>query len=78
MFNDNEIKMLMEGLDALQGKAISDGLMMGMLTMGLTKKEDRDPDEFENSMKDATKESDAIKESVILLKAKLIKLKEKR
>ena len=78
MFNDNEVKMLMEGLDALQGKAISEGLMMGMLTMGLTKKEDRDPDEFENSMKDATKESDAIKESVILLKAKLIKLKEKR
>jgi len=78
MFNDNEIKMLMEGLDALQGKAISDGLMMGMLTMGLTKKEDCDLDEFENSMKDATKESDAINESVILLKAKLIKLKEKR
>lgn len=76
-FTTEEIRMLMEGLDAI-GKAESSNDMFGLLFSGMDK--DTSPDEratkFERKMKEKEQSRADRDEKVILLKAKLIQVKQ--
>lgn len=70
-----EIDTLMEALDAWESKDMGDTLMTGMLSMALLSKEDAKA-EMEKEMAEAREKTRRKKETSILLKAKLIGMKD--
>lgn len=77
---NEDIDMLMKGLDALKSQIGSSALMGVMFSAMLTKKEERESDFEQNAkrkMEDANREATALDEQVILLKAKLIQMRDR-
>jgi hypothetical protein len=75
--SNDEIVLLMEALDALQGKAITDGLFSSLLVSAFTDDKEKAKNEMDSMMSKAQAESEIVKEKVILLKAKLIGMKDR-
>lgn len=79
MFNASEIELLFEALDALEGKGGSEMLVSMLMTAGLTKGDQRD--EEMNKLKEEHEQKEAdrrlLKERIILIKAKLIQMRDK-
>lgn len=75
--NNDDIRVLMQALDALESKADRDGLLGSMLGIMFSKDKDEAIRNADEQMRLAEKEGNAIKETVILLKAKLIRMKDR-
>ncbi len=78
MLNNDDIKLLMEALDALEQKASRDGFASAMIGMMLSDDKEKARLEAHQEMEKAKLETEAIEEEIILLKAKLIQMKDKR
>lgn len=79
MLSNSEIDMLQQGLDALESSASHEGLMGMMLgTMLAPDKESRDRlmEERRIEMEQKKTEQQRLRERIILLKAKLIQMKD--
>ena len=74
---NDEINMLMDSLDALQSKSMMDGMFVGLIGSSFASDKDQAKREMEATMKEAQEKSDAIRDRVILLKAKLINMKDR-
>jgi hypothetical protein len=74
---NEEIYLLMESLDALQSKSVTDGLFGSMLSLAFIQDKDEAKKEMDITMKKAQAEADAIKERLILMKAKLIGMRDR-
>ena len=74
--NNDDIETLMEALDALESKHMRDGLMGSMFSMMLSKDKEEAHREADKEMAKAKAMTDSIRDKVILLKAKLIGLKD--
>ena len=79
MLTNSDIDLLLEALDAYQGKFITEGFNSAMLGLIFSSKEDREKtqNEFTSTLEDAKKLKDQTEEKVILLKAKLITMRDK-
>ena len=79
MLNNNDIDILLKALDAYKSQASSSGLMSVMLSAMLTKKEDKSEWQREANeiMEKAKREGESLEETVILLKAKLIQMRDR-
>jgi hypothetical protein len=78
---NNDIDVLLKSLDAYKSQASHNGLMSVMLMAALSKKDENDPDKFkreaDQTMEEATSKSEQLEEVVILLKAKLILMRDR-
>ena len=72
-----DIETLMEALDALEQKAMSDGIVGGLLGMMLSDSKEQARGVLEKEISEAQQEGEATKERVILTKAKLVQMKRK-
>lgn len=74
----NDIDVLMKALDAYKQKASSDALQMTMLMAIFSKEEDREQfkADADATMAEAKKETERLEEVVVILKAKLIMMRD--
>jgi len=79
MLTNEDIDVLMKALDAYKSKDANSGLMSVMLGAMLTKKEDKDSfmAEADEIMAKAKRTGEQLEETIILLKAKLIGMRDK-
>jgi hypothetical protein len=79
MFNEQEIQMLMDGLDALIENEKNKHSMTSLIGSIMLKPEDRDEFAAEQEAKQLARQAEerALAERIILLKAQLIHLKDK-
>jgi hypothetical protein len=75
--NNEDIQMLMDALDALEEKSTRDGLLSSMLGLMLSKDKEEAAQYADEEMRKAEKVGAAIKDTIILLKAKLITMKDR-
>lgn len=78
MLNNDDIQILMEALDALESKASRDAFSMSMIGLMLMDDKEEARREAERELEKAKAETEGMKERIILLKAKLIQMKDKR
>ncbi len=80
MFTYDEVSMLFDGLDALEKKASSDQLTSTLLGMMLPKPDGTDDKEYIDEQMDRfdeiAQEQKPLKERIIMLKAKLIQMRD--
>ena len=78
MLTNDDIAILIKALDAYQNQATGKAITSTLLGVMLTRKEDRQAviDEADSVMEKAKAESAALEETVILLKAKLIQMRD--
>ena len=76
MFTHDEIEMLFEALDALESSKQKNAMMGGMLGLMLSKDRDEAERNFKEKMESASPDQ-ILKERIILLKAKLISMKDR-
>ena len=78
MFTEDECKLLFEALDALELKGSSDALMVSVFSTILAPPDKRDEvkREREKEFARVEEESGPLKERIILLKAKMITLRD--
>lgn len=75
---DNEdIKVLMEALDALEGKTMHDVLLESVLEVGMSADRDEAKKKMVAKLQNASDNLEPLRERVIILKAKLIQMKDK-
>ena len=80
MFSQDEIQLICKALDALESKKSSDELfttLMGGILISDENKRDKLFEESRERMENPGQEQDILKERIILLKAKLIQMKDK-
>lgn len=79
MLANEDVAVLLKALDAYKAQASSQAMMSLMLTAMISKKDD--DAEFERKadekMENAKRETEAIEEVIILLKAKLIQMRDR-
>lgn len=71
-----DYNFLLEALEAKRKEAGQDGMMSGMLGMMFSKGEEEAQSQFETKMDEAKEKGKLIEERVILLKAKLITMRD--
>jgi hypothetical protein len=78
MLTNNDIKMLLAGLDALQEKSGRDGLISVMFSAAMSPGDDKEAfmEEAKKTLTEAQEEADALEDNIILLKAKLIAMRQ--
>lgn len=74
---NEEIDVLMESLDALQSKSVTDGLFSSIFMSAFSSDREQAKRDMDLIMEKAQAEANTIKEKIILLKAKLIGMKDK-
>lgn len=72
-----DIEILMEALNALEEKAMSDGLMGGLIGLMLVGDKSQAEKMLDKEMSEARQKDLEVKERVILTKAKLVQMKRK-
>lgn len=77
MFTEQEFELLMSALDALEKQPMGDALSLSMLTVGLSKDKESAREDFERILKEGREKSRSQEESIILIKAKLIQMRDK-
>lgn len=75
--NNDDIEILMKALDALEEKSSRDGMLVSMLAMAFSKNKEESSQFMDEQMKQAERDTDAIKDVIVLLKAKLIQMKDR-
>lgn len=75
--NNDDIQVLMQALDALEEKSTRDGLLSSMLGLMLSKDKEEAVQYADEEMRKADRERESIKDTIILLKAKLITMKDR-
>lgn len=77
MLNDDDIDMLMDALDALEKKDGLEAVSGGILKLMLVEDKEQAKRDFSTGLEEAQKKTKSMRESIILLKAKLIMMKDK-
>lgn len=80
MFTSEEVKMLFDGLDALESKSAIDDLMVSVFGAALSRSNEERKEFLDKQKQEKDKQEYAnqiLKERIILLKAKLIQMKDK-
>lgn len=79
MFSEEEIELLMEGLDAIKKNKMNNAFTSGLIGAMFSKGEDRDAETNKMKLKleEAERESKVLEERIIMLKAKLLQTRDK-
>lgn len=74
--NNDDIEILTKALEALEEKSTRDGMLVAMLGMAFSKNKEESSQFADEQMKQAERDTAAIKDVIILLKAKLIQMRD--
>lgn len=72
---DNDIELLLDALDVWESAPAQDGFLKGILSSVFIKDEGKLDDKMTKTMDDANREAKLRRDSVILIKAKLVQMK---
>jgi len=78
MFTKDEFELLNDALNALRASKARDQLMSGMIGAMLARSKEEAQANFESMTKDEDMKDENLEERIILLRAKLIMLRDKR